>query len=39
MIKLFKKRFLTFLLIFIVIGSLSIYFYLQKQAKEKEAGQ
>lgn len=33
-----KKSFLIFLLIFI-IGSVSIYFYLQKQAKEKEAGQ
>ncbi len=36
-----QKRFLIFLLliIFIIIGSLSIYFYLQKQAKEKEAEQ
>jgi hypothetical protein len=33
-----KKRFLVFLLIFI-ISSVSIYFYLQKQAKEKEAEQ
>jgi hypothetical protein len=34
-----KKRFLAFLLIFIIISSVSICFYLQKQAKEKEAEQ
>jgi len=37
MIKLFKKRFLIFLLIFIIVGSVSTYF--QRQAKEKEAEQ
>lgn len=33
------KRFPIFLLIFIVIGSVSTYFYLQNEAKEKEAEQ
>ena len=39
--KLFGKKLLIFLLliIFIIIGSVSTYFYLQKQAKEKEAEQ
>jgi hypothetical protein len=34
-----QKKTLIFLLIIIIIGSLSIYFYLQKQAKEKSAEQ
>ena len=34
-----KKKFLIFLLIFIIVGSASTYFYLQKEAKEKEAEQ
>jgi len=41
MIKLSKKNLLIFLslITFVIIGSLSIYFYLQKQTKEKEAKQ
>jgi len=40
MIRLFKKKLLIFLLLIIfIIGAVSIYFYLQKQAKEKEAEQ
>lgn len=39
MIKLFQKKPLIFLLIFIIIGSLSIYFYLQNQTQEKETEQ
>lgn len=34
-----KKKFLIFLLIFIIISSVSIYLYLRNQAKEKEAEQ
>ena len=34
-----KKRFSVFLLIFIIVSSVSIYLYLQNQAKEKEAEQ
>lgn len=39
MIKLSKRKILVFLLIFIIIGSVSIYFYLQKENQKKEAEQ
>jgi len=37
--KFLKKKFLIFLFIFIIIGSISTYFYLQNQVKERKAEQ